>query len=386
MDKRMTVAGVAGVLVLVLLAAGCSDPASPPHRGPGVPAFAAAPGTGITIDQQNGTFGDVTPYGSGSHIGKGFTGRNPHLGDAVIATFFWRGTSNNITIVTDHLSNTDATPIGNNYTLVEYATAGGISMATYVATNVQGFLDADTASDSILTVHALFSSPVSDGGILISAWRGVNAQSAAAMGTHQSASGSSSSTATADPGTMAVGAGALAYGVTMSNAVVGVAPPAGFTYLTPSPEDTAMATDGEYAVPANGGSVDPQWTWYFRSPSTWLATVLALNPAALHLVFTVQPSTTLPLMTITPAVQVTVVDDQGNPVTGYTGSVTIAIGHNGGMLLPGTLSGTKTATAVNGVATFSDLSIDQPGNGYTLTVAGSGVTGAESGAFNISPF
>jgi len=29
------------------------------------------------------------------------------------------------------------------------------------------------------------------------------------------------------------------------------------------------------------------------------------------------------------------------------------------------MSGTKTVAAVNGVATFSDVSIDQPGNGYT---------------------
>ena len=34
---------------------------------------------------------------------------------------------------------------------------------------------------------------------------------------------------------------------------------------------------------------------------------------------------------------------------------------------PGTVPGTRTVTAVNGVATFSDLSIDQLGNGYTLS-------------------
>src|SRR2546426_2073111 len=28
------------------------------------------------------------------------------------------------------------------------------------------------------------------------------------------------------------------------------------------------------------GSLDSQWTWYFNSPSTWLATALVLNPAA----------------------------------------------------------------------------------------------------------
>jgi hypothetical protein len=52
--------------------------------------------------------------------------------------------------------------------------------------------------------------------------------------------------------------------------------------------------------------------------------------------------------------------------------------------LPGTLSGTKTVNAVNGVATFSDLSIDQVGNGYTLTVTSAGIIGAESAPFNIS--
>ena len=77
------------------------------------------------------------------------------------------------------------------------------------------------------------------------------------------------------------------------------------------------------------------------------------------------------------------VDDLGNTVTSFTGSVTIAIGHNGGLLIPGTLSGTKTLNFVNGVATFADLSIDQAGNGYTLVVSGSGLRTAESTPFNI---
>jgi len=86
---------------------------------------------------------------------------------------------------------------------------------------------------------------------------------------------------------------------------------------------------------------------------------------------------------MTPAVQVTALDALGNPVPSFTGSVTIALGHNGGMLMPGTLSGTKTVAAVNGVATFSDLSIDQLGNGYTLLVTASGLAGSESASFNI---
>ena len=76
----------------------------------------------------------------------------------------------------------------------------------------------------------------------------------------------------------------------------------------------------------------------------------------------------------------------GNRVTGFSGQVTIAIGHNGGTLLAGTLSGTKTVNIVNGVATFSDLSIDQPGNGYTLVATVPNVVTVESAPFNIGAF
>jgi hypothetical protein len=112
-----------------------------------------------------------------------------------------------------------------------------------------------------------------------------------------------------------------------------------------------------------------------------LASVITLNPAP-HLSFTVQPVTTLPLATM-PAVQVTLLDALGNRATSYNGPVTISIGKNGGLLTAGTLSGTLTVNAVNGVATFSNLSIDQPGNGYTLVVNAARVSGAESAPFNI---
>jgi hypothetical protein len=56
------------------------------------------------------------------------------------------------------------------------------------------------------------------------------------------------------------------------------------------------------------------------------------------------------------------------------------------LVAPGTLSGTRTVTAVNGVATFSDLSIDQPGNGYTLVVSVPNMLGAESTPFTIGAF
>ena len=71
----------------------------------------------------------------------------------------------------------------------------------------------------------------------------------------------------------------------------------------------------------------------------------------------------------------------GRPPYALTGALA-----SGGVLLPGTLSGTTTVPVVNGIATFSDLSIDQPGNGYTLRVTATGLLGAESAAFNIGAF
>ena len=378
-----TILAAAGLFAL----AACTDSVSPPPPSLGTPRFAAAAGSGITLDQMVGELGE-----SGYHIAKAFGPANPHLGDAIVATFFWSG-PNTITAVADHLcdnapqpSGYPGTPVGNTYTLVESASAGGISMATYVATNVQNFPDPNPDQTTALCVHAIFAQPVIDGGLLLAAWSGVNPVTADALGAHGSASGSGSTTPTvADPGTIAVGAGSLALGVSMSNALVGADPPPEFSILAVQ-SDPYFIDETNYLVAGTARTVDPRWGWYFTQPSTWLASALVLNPAQNHLAFSVQPQRTLPFETITPPVQVRVVDDLGNPIPSFTGPMTIAIGHNGGMLLPGTLSGTKTVAAVNGIATFADLSIDQPGNGYTLVVTAAGATSAESAPFNIGPF
>ncbi|HEV2669815.1 MAG TPA: hypothetical protein VGU74_01885, partial [Gemmatimonadales bacterium] len=188
-------------------------------------------------------------------------------------------------------------------------------------------------------------------------------------------------------GPVSVAAGGLAYSVTLSGTLVGLEHPAAPFADIAEMSDNFMKSDAVAAVFPSGGTVNPQWTWFFSGPAgNWLASSVALNPKATRLVITGQPSRTLPLMTITPGVRVEAVDDLGNTVTTFNGSVTIAIGHNGGLVLPGTLSGTKTLSFVNGVATFSDLSIDQAGNGYTLVVSGSGLRTAESNAFNVGAF
>jgi hypothetical protein len=99
--------------------------------------------------------------------------------------------------------------------------------------------------------------------------------------------------------------------------------------------------------------------------------------------FTTQPHSTMKDSTIRPPVEVTAFDTSGNVVRSFTGTVTVAIGHNGG-LVSGGLKGSTNVAAVNGVATFANLSIDQIGTGYTLTAAASTLAGDTSTAFDIT--
>jgi hypothetical protein len=104
-------------------------------------------------------------------------------------------------------------------------------------------------------------------------------------------------------------------------------------------------------------------------------------PVATSLGFTVQPGSVIVGRTITPAVQVEIRDQFGARLTTATNTVSLAIGANPG---GGTLSGSTSAAAVNGVATFSDLGIDQVGTGYTVDASSTGLTGSTSTAFNVT--
>jgi hypothetical protein len=108
-----------------------------------------------------------------------------------------------------------------------------------------------------------------------------------------------------------------------------------------------------------------------------------VNPAAAdHLLFLQQPTDTAAGQTLSPVI-VEVVDAFGNVETGdNSDTITLSLGTNPS---GGTLSGTLSLTVVNGVATFSDLSIDMTGGGYTLHASiGSGVPDIDSDPFDIS--
>ena len=114
--------------------------------------------------------------------------------------------------------------------------------------------------------------------------------------------------------------------------------------------------------------------------------VFAITPgAATRLAFTQQPTSSSPNAPITPAVEVTAYDGYGNLATTFTGPVTISIGRDGSLLQDAVLSGTATQNAAAGVARFTDLSIDQPGSGYTLVATSTGLSSSTSDAFAIVP-
>ncbi len=139
----------------------------------------------------------------------------------------------------------------------------------------------------------------------------------------------------------------------------------------------------------NDLSIDTPGTGYTLTATSGTLTQATSNafnitaappPPATHLAFGVQPSNTQVGATITPAVTVTALDASGNTVPSFTGAISLALGNAGGA----TLSGNGPVNAVNGVATFANLTIDKVGTGYTLTATSGTLTQATSNAFNIT--
>lgn len=104
---------------------------------------------------------------------------------------------------------------------------------------------------------------------------------------------------------------------------------------------------------------------------------------AASLAFSQQPTNAASGASLTPAVTVKVLDSNGVLLTSSTASVSIAISSGTGTT-GATLSGTLTQSAINGVATFNNLSIDKGGTGYTLKATSGTLTSATSNTFNIT--
>lgn len=101
-----------------------------------------------------------------------------------------------------------------------------------------------------------------------------------------------------------------------------------------------------------------------------------------NLSFTGQPTSTI--INDPVVAQVSIVDSASAVITGYTGNVTLSLAVN---LTSATLSGTLTKAAVNGVANFTDLSINVEGT-YLLqaTADSGGMATAYSDSFVIAQY
>ncbi len=82
-----------------------------------------------------------------------------------------------------------------------------------------------------------------------------------------------------------------------------------------------------------------------------------------------------------PDIQVQVLTPGGNRVTSSTATISLALGTNGS---GAALSGTLTAAAVNGVATFTGLRVDKVGADLTIVASSTGLTDGTSDPFDIT--
>src|SRR3989441_11438642 len=95
----------------------------------------------------------------------------------------------------------------------------------------------------------------------------------------------------------------------------------------------------------------------------WAACGDATQPASNQLAFISEPTDVVAGATFAPAIRVEIRDAIGYRLPGAEPAVTVSLAANPGRAV---LAGTPHRTAVSGVATFSDLRLDQAGAGHTL--------------------
>ncbi|HET9707460.1 MAG TPA: hypothetical protein VFP39_04065, partial [Gemmatimonadales bacterium] len=238
--------------------------------------------------------------------------------------------------------------IGTGYTLT--ATAAGLTGATSAAFNI-------IASVGTQLFFSVQPPDPATAGAALSPSLVVTARDASGQ-TASSFTGNVTLAITAGTGV----AGAVLSGTTTVAAVAGVA-----TFQGLAVDKAAVG----YKLTATASSLSAATSAFFT-----------INPgSATQLSYTLQPSTTTVATAVTPKIEVTARDAQGNTATAFSGNVTVAIAANPGS---GVLGGTAAVAAVNGVASFSNLTISQAGNGYTLSAAATGLTGATSAAFDVT--
>ncbi|MBI2831098.1 MAG: emp24/gp25L/p24 family protein [Chloroflexi bacterium] len=130
----------------------------------------------------------------------------------------------------------------------------------------------------------------------------------------------------------------------------------------------------------------------FSSASKLVSLEMFTNPAGewqswwgipVKLSFSTSPAGGIAGLPFTTQPVVTVLDGNGDKVPAFSGEVTLAITQSTGTS-GAKFMGTKNASVVDGVATFSGLGINLPGSRYTLTATSGSLFSAISKFFNVS--
>ena len=107
-----------------------------------------------------------------------------------------------------------------------------------------------------------------------------------------------------------------------------------------------------------------------------------IPPANSALVFLTAPVNVTSGLVVTPALQVALEDQTGVVLTGFTDQITLALATGP---TNAALVGTLSATAVNGVATFSNITVTLPGSGFQLAASNPHTKNGLSATFTVAP-
>jgi hypothetical protein len=118
--------------------------------------------------------------------------------------------------------------------------------------------------------------------------------------------------------------------------------------------------------------------------TTDISSTFNITLPAVKLGFLVNPTDSYPLAIIAPAVKVEIRDVNDNLVNTGTDSITLSFQADPSSGAA-TLGGTLTVSAVSGVATFANLTVDQSYADFTLKATATGLTQAASTVFDILP-
>jgi streptogramin lyase len=168
------------------------------------------------------------------------------------------------------------------------------------------------------------------------------------------------------------------------SATVAISNDAGGSGTTLGGTVTVTAVNG--VATFSGLTLDTAANGYTLRVSSGTASSVITGPFNVVATTPSQIAVTAALPAVAPGVQfgfgVVIEDKFGNLATTYNSNVTVSLGTNPG---GSTLGGTLTVAASSGIAKFSGLTLNELGNGYTLHVAGTGVSTATTNAFNVVP-